>query len=266
MYVFNIHKSCDFIIVRLGRILFARLSFTKLLFVLYILSYFDHRGPPRGFGDSGRMAIYFQGYGEEGHLFSGIWGVLGVLVSRKQRAEEKHFRDLGRKVIFLSGSREQRPPWWGLTIVDLIFLIEGSSCRIKGDPHEHTLDGVSFTYSGVCWYDILYISSNVYVRGHYELCRHHRSCVDEIEIHYNGNSISFLKGNTVKVGGTEVTSFPHTTLDGLIEISELSSVPHSDYKYEVMLPNAINVRFGGGHRTSVAVDVGMAFYGATKGK
>ena len=33
------------------------------------------RGPPRGFGDSGRRAIYFQGFGEKGHLFSGIWGV-----------------------------------------------------------------------------------------------------------------------------------------------------------------------------------------------
>ena len=37
-------------------------------------------------------------------------------MSREQGAEEKHFRELGRKVIFLSGSREQRPPppWWGL--------------------------------------------------------------------------------------------------------------------------------------------------------
>ena len=34
----------------------------------------------------------------------------GVLGSREQGAEEKHFRELGRKVIFLSGSREQRPP------------------------------------------------------------------------------------------------------------------------------------------------------------
>ena len=31
-------------------------------------------GPPRGFGDSGRRAIYFQGFGVKGHLFSGIWG------------------------------------------------------------------------------------------------------------------------------------------------------------------------------------------------
>ena len=68
------------------------------------------RGPPRGFGDSGRRAIYFQGFGEKGHLFSGIWGEIGVLGSREQGAEEKHFRELGRKVIFLSGSREQRPP------------------------------------------------------------------------------------------------------------------------------------------------------------
>ena len=31
------------------------------------------RGPHRGFGNSGRRAIYFQGFGEKGHLFSGIW-------------------------------------------------------------------------------------------------------------------------------------------------------------------------------------------------
>ena len=63
-----------------------------------------------GFGDSGRRAIYFQGFGENGHLFSGIWGEIGVLGSREQGVEEKHFRELGRKVIFLSGSRDQRPP------------------------------------------------------------------------------------------------------------------------------------------------------------
>ena len=65
-----------------------------------------------GFGDSGRRAIYFQGFGEKGNLFSGIWGESitfffffffffgggGVM-------------ELGRKVVFLSGSREQRPPW-----------------------------------------------------------------------------------------------------------------------------------------------------------
>ena len=27
-----------------------------------------------GFGDSGGRAIYFQGFGERGRLFSGIWG------------------------------------------------------------------------------------------------------------------------------------------------------------------------------------------------
>ena len=48
-----------------------------------------------------------------GHLFSGIWGESIVLGSREQGAEEKHFRELGRKVIFLSGSREQRPPLGG---------------------------------------------------------------------------------------------------------------------------------------------------------
>ena len=77
------------------------------------------RGPPRGFGDSGRRAIYFQGFGEKGHLFSGIWGESRVLGSREEGAEEKHFGELGRKVICLSGSREQRPPppWVGLCYV-----------------------------------------------------------------------------------------------------------------------------------------------------
>ena len=55
------------------------------------------------FRDLGRRVIYFQGFGE-------IWGVLG---SREQGAEEKHFGELGRKVIFLSGSREQRSPLGG---------------------------------------------------------------------------------------------------------------------------------------------------------
>ena len=75
------------------------------------------RGPPRGFRDSGRRAIYFQGFGEKGHLFSGIWGESIVLGSREQEDEEKHFRELGRKVIFLSGSREQRRPWGSLIYI-----------------------------------------------------------------------------------------------------------------------------------------------------
>ena len=43
-----------------------------------------------------------------------------VLGSREHGAEEKHFRELGRKVIFLSGSREQRPPWAGLVTAQRI--------------------------------------------------------------------------------------------------------------------------------------------------
>ena len=47
----------------------------------------------------------------EGLLFSGIWGEsITSWGFREQRAEEKHFKELGRKIIFLSGSREQRPP------------------------------------------------------------------------------------------------------------------------------------------------------------
>ena len=50
----------------------------------------------------------------KGHLFSGIWGEsITFWGFKKQGAEEKHFRELGRKFIFLSGSREQRPPPWG---------------------------------------------------------------------------------------------------------------------------------------------------------
>ena len=38
---------------------------------------------PGGLGDSGRRAIYFQGFEEKGHLFSGIWGESRVLGSRE---------------------------------------------------------------------------------------------------------------------------------------------------------------------------------------
>ena len=70
-----------------------------------------------GFREKG----YFQGFGEKGHLFSGIWGDFWVLGSREQGAEEKHFRELGRKVIFLSGSREQRPPPLGASSIFISF-------------------------------------------------------------------------------------------------------------------------------------------------
>ena len=48
-----------------------------------------------------------------------------VLGSREQGAEEKHFRELGRKVIFLSGSREQRPPPPGRASDFKVFTIYG---------------------------------------------------------------------------------------------------------------------------------------------
>ena len=59
----------------------------------------------------------FWGFREKGHLFSGIWGDFGVLGSREQGAEEKHFRELGRKVIFLSGSNPPPPGGGGLSYV-----------------------------------------------------------------------------------------------------------------------------------------------------
>ena len=74
--------------------------------------------------DSGRRAIYFQGFGEKGHLFSGIgresiifWGF------REQEAEEKHFKELGRKVIFHSGSTPPPPPPGGGGLIDSYNLL-----------------------------------------------------------------------------------------------------------------------------------------------
>ena len=53
------------------------------------------------FRDLGREHFFF--------FYSGIWGESITLGGfREQGAEEKHFRELGRKAIFLSGSREQR--------------------------------------------------------------------------------------------------------------------------------------------------------------
>ena len=71
---------------------------------------------PGVLGIQGEGLFIFRDLGRRVTLFSGIWGESRVLGSREQGAEEKHFRELGRKVIFLSGSREQRPPWEGLTM------------------------------------------------------------------------------------------------------------------------------------------------------
>ena len=45
---------------------------------------------------------FFKRSGEQAKTF-------GVLASKEQRSEEKHFRELERKVIFLSGSKELSP-------------------------------------------------------------------------------------------------------------------------------------------------------------
>ena len=131
---------------------------------------------------------------------------------------------------------------------------------MKGDPHEKTLDGVTFTYSGICWYKILYIDSNFFILGHYAKCRNVKSCVDEVHIHYKSHMIILLKKDIVKHGSANVNDFPYTTSDGLIEIRETTGV----YKYEVVLPNAVNVNWNG--KTKLSIDVGMSFYGATQGK
>ena len=63
-------------------------------------------------GIQGEGLCIFRDLGEKGHLFlARIWGESITFGGfREQGTEEKRFRELGRKVIFLSGSREQRPP------------------------------------------------------------------------------------------------------------------------------------------------------------
>ena len=76
--------------------------------------------PSQGFWGFREKGYLFSGIWGEGLFISGIWGDFGVLGSREQEAEEKHFRGLGRKIIFfLSGSREQRPPLGGPHLCDV---------------------------------------------------------------------------------------------------------------------------------------------------
>ena len=78
----------------------------------------------------------FWGFREKGYLFSGIWGEGSFIFRdlgrkrnfREQGAEEKHFRELGRKVIFLSGSREQRPPLEGASLIASIPVLSFFTC------------------------------------------------------------------------------------------------------------------------------------------
>ena len=70
-------------------------------------------GPPRGFGDSGRRAIYFQGFEEKGHLFSGILGDFGVLGSRGLR--KNTLGSWGERSFFFQGAKT--PPLGGLISV-----------------------------------------------------------------------------------------------------------------------------------------------------
>ena len=96
--------------------------------------------------------------------------------------------------------------------------------------------------------------------GRYERCRNVKSCLNEVHIHYKTSTISLLKENIVKHLNANVTSFPYTTPDGLTKILKTTAA----YKYEVMLPNAVNLEWNG--KTKILIDVGMSFYGATQGK
>ena len=53
--------------------------------------------------------------GEGLFIFRDLGRKHNFLGAGSRGAKEKHFRELGRKVIFLSGSREQRTPLGGLS-------------------------------------------------------------------------------------------------------------------------------------------------------
>ena len=69
-----------------------------------------------------------QGFGEKGHLFSGIWVEVWILGSREQGVEEKHL-----------GSWEQRPPWEGL-MDQFIWPYTLWSCQNVCDALSYLLD------------------------------------------------------------------------------------------------------------------------------
>ena len=75
--------------------------------MLFAHAEFKKRGPPRGFGDSGRRAICFQGFGEKGHLFSGIWGESRVLGSRGLR--KNILESWGERSVFFQGAKTPPP-------------------------------------------------------------------------------------------------------------------------------------------------------------
>ena len=90
---------------------------------------FQHyRGPPRGFEDSGRRAIYFQGFGEKGNLFSGIWEESGVLGSRELR--KNILGSWGERSFFFQGEKTPPPPPPGGLITTIRSNIPRRFCRV----------------------------------------------------------------------------------------------------------------------------------------
>ena len=69
------------------------------------------------------MAIYFQGFGEKGHLFSGIWGesmVLGSRGLRKRGLRKNILGSWGERSFFFQGAGSKDPPpppWAGFDVV-----------------------------------------------------------------------------------------------------------------------------------------------------
>ena len=62
---------------------------------------------PGVLGIQGEGLFIFRDLGRRSFIFRDLGRKRDFM---EQGAEEKQFRELGRKVIFLSGSREQRPP------------------------------------------------------------------------------------------------------------------------------------------------------------
>ena len=82
-----------------------------------------------------------------------------VLGSREQGAEEKHFRELGRKVIFLSGSREQRPPPPGgaSTLLAWLLIQDKKSTRLNSivSSPKQLLAAIMFNKTRLNWCEFI---------------------------------------------------------------------------------------------------------------
>ena len=71
-------------------------------------------GAPRGFGDLGRMAVYFQGAGSTGNYFQGFWEQahsFGDLGSHAKKLKKSHLK--GKAFIWFDFFFQKFFGFWG---------------------------------------------------------------------------------------------------------------------------------------------------------